>query len=92
MAHELSVNKETMRKLVVEDIGQKSIKKKKVHQLNPSIRTKRRVRSKALLQQFAPGSQEQILFSDDIIFTFEEAWNRQNDRIFSTSSKQSQKT
>ena len=86
MAREFSVNHETMRKLVVEDLGLKSFKRKKVHHLNPSIRTKRLVRSKALLQRFAPGAQDQILFSDEKIFTIEEAWNRQNDRILATSS------
>ncbi|KAI6646057.1 Transposase [Oopsacas minuta] len=65
MVRELSVNHETMRKLVVEDLGLKSFKRKKVHHLNPSIRTKRLARSKALLQGFAPGAQEQILFSDE---------------------------
>ncbi|KAI6651346.1 Transposase [Oopsacas minuta] len=85
MARELSVNHETMRKLVFEDLGLKSFKRKKVHYLNSSIRTKRLARSKALLQRLAPGTQNQILFSDEKIFTFEEAWNRQNDRIFATS-------
>ncbi|KAI6651224.1 Transposase [Oopsacas minuta] len=56
MARELSVNHETMRKLVVEDLGLKSFKRKKVHHHNPSIRTKKLARSKALLQRFAPGA------------------------------------
>ncbi|KAI6648604.1 Transposase [Oopsacas minuta] len=86
MARELSVNHETMRKLVVEDLGLKSFKRKTVHHLNPSIRTKRLARSKTLLQRFAPGAQDQILFSEEKFFTIEEAWNRQNDRILATSS------
>ncbi|KAI6660762.1 Transposase [Oopsacas minuta] len=86
MAREISVNHETMRKLVFEDLGLKSFKRKKVHHLNLSIRTKRLARSKALLQRFAPGAQDQILFSDEKIFRIEEAWNRQNDRILATSS------
>ncbi|KAI6647157.1 Transposase [Oopsacas minuta] len=72
MANELSVNHETMRKLVVEDLGLKSFKRKKVHHLNPSIRTKKLVRSKSLLQRSAPGAQDNILFSDEKIFTIEE--------------------
>ena len=86
MAREFSVNHETMRKLVVEDLELKSFKIKKVHHLNQSIRTKRLVRSEALLQRFAPGVKDQILLSDEKIFTIEEAWNRQNDRILATSS------
>ncbi|KAI6646058.1 Transposase [Oopsacas minuta] len=86
MVRELSVYHEMIRKKVVEDLGLKSFKRKKIHHLNPSIRTKRLARSKALLQGFAPGAQEQILFSDEKIFTNEEAWNRQNDRILATSS------
>ena len=76
-----------MRKLVCEDLGLKSLKRKKVHHLNQSIRAKRLERSKVLLQRFARGTECQILFSDEKIFTVEEASNSQNDRILARSSK-----
>ena len=88
MAREFSVNHETMRKLVVEDLKLKSFKRKKVHHLNESIRNKRLVRSKALLKRFAEEDQNWILFSDEKIFTVEEATNSQNDRILASSWKE----
>ena len=76
-----------MRKLVTEDLGLKSFKRTKAHNLNDSIRAKGLERCKALLQRFAPGSEEQILFSDEKIFTVEEVTNSQNDRILSKRSR-----
>ena len=78
MAREFSVNHKTMRKLVVEDLKLKSFKRKKINHLNESIRTKRIVRSKAFLKRFVEEDQNWILFSDEKIFTIEEAINSQN--------------
>ncbi|KAI6658279.1 Transposase [Oopsacas minuta] len=79
MSREFCVNHETMRKLVVEDLGMKSYKRKNVHHLNDSIRRKRLERCIQLKARFAPGTEDQILFSDEKLFTVEEASNRQND-------------
>ncbi|KAI6648149.1 Transposase [Oopsacas minuta] len=85
MARELSVNHETMKKLVVEDLWLRSFTRKKVHHLNPSIQTKKLVISKALLQRFVLGPKTRRS-SQVIIFTGKEACNRLNDRILATSS------
>ncbi|KAI6660229.1 hypothetical protein LOD99_10465 [Oopsacas minuta] len=84
MSREFCVNHETMRKLVVEDLGMKSYKRKNVHHLNDSIRRKRLERCIQLKARFAPGTEDQILFSDEKLFTVEEASNRQNDRILAS--------
>ena len=41
---------------------------------------------KVLVRRFAPGSENQILFSDEKLFTVEEATNTQNDRILARCS------
>ena len=87
MARDFSVNHETMRKLVTEDLGLKSFKRTKAHNLNDSIRAKRLERCKALLRRFAPGSEEQILFSDEKIFTVKEVTNSQTDKTLSKRSR-----
>ncbi|KAI6650827.1 Transposase [Oopsacas minuta] len=76
-----------MRKLVVEDLGMKSYKRKNIHHLNDSIRRKRLERCIQLNARFAPGTEDQILFSDEKLFTVEEANNRQNDRILASRSQ-----
>ncbi|KAI6648985.1 Transposase [Oopsacas minuta] len=86
-SREFCVNHETMRKLVVEDLGMKSYKRKNVHHLNDSIRRKRLERCIQLKARFAPGTEDQILFSDEKLFTVEEASNRQNDRILASRSQ-----
>ncbi|KAI6647167.1 Transposase [Oopsacas minuta] len=87
MSREFCVNHETMRKLVVEDLGMKSYKRKNVHHLNDSIHHKRLERCILLKARFAPGTEDQILFSDEKLFTVEEASNRQNDRILASRSQ-----
>ncbi|KAI6654040.1 hypothetical protein LOD99_2887 [Oopsacas minuta] len=87
MSREFCVNHETMRKLVVEDLGMKSYKRNNVHHLNDSIRRKRLERCIQLKARFAPGTEDQILFSDEKLFTVEEASIRQNDRILASRSQ-----
>ncbi|KAI6653971.1 MhmaT1 transposase [Oopsacas minuta] len=87
MAKELEINRESLRKLVHQDLGLKSLKRKTVHHLTPSIRQKRLERCKGFLRRLGTQDFEKILFSDEKLFTVEEATNRQNDRILSTTAK-----
>ena len=86
MALESSVNHETIRKLVREHLGLKSSKRKAVPHLSETIIFKRLEISKALLRRVGPEIQENILFSDEKIFTIEEVTNSQNDRILAKTS------
>ncbi|KAI6656228.1 hypothetical protein LOD99_1561 [Oopsacas minuta] len=65
MSREFCVNHETMRELVVEDLGMKSNKRENVHHLNDSIRRKPLERCTQLKARFAPWTEDQILFSDE---------------------------
>ena len=76
MAKELGVNRESLRKLVHYDLGLKSLKRKTVHHLTPALRKKRLERCRGLLRRLALGDDEKILFSDEKLFTVEEATNR----------------
>ncbi|KAI6652501.1 Transposase [Oopsacas minuta] len=87
MSREFCVNHKMMRKLVVEDLGMMFYKMKNVHHLNDSIHRKRLERCIQLKARFAPGTEDQILFSDEKLFTVEEASNRQNDRILASRSQ-----
>ena len=53
--------------------------------MTPQIRQKRTVRSKGLLERHAVYGADNILFSDEKLFTIEEALNSQNDRIITSS-------
>ena len=50
------------------------------------IREKRKLRSKILLNRLANQGLERIVFSDEKLFTIEEATNTQNDRILAKTS------
>ncbi|KAI6658827.1 MhmaT1 transposase [Oopsacas minuta] len=87
MAKELEIKRESLRKLIHQDLGLKSLKRKTVHHLTPSICQKGLERWKGLLQRLGTEDFEKIIFSDEKLFTVEEATNRQNDRILSTTAK-----
>ena len=86
MAVELNISRESVRTIVKRDLGLFPYKKRKVHFISAKIKEKRLARSKALLSRFASFGLDEILFSDEKIFTVEQAYNRQNDRILSSSA------
>ena len=68
-----------------ERFGPISLKKRKVHFISAKIKEKRLARSKALLARFTSFVLDEVLFSDEKFFMVEQAYNRQNDRILSSS-------
>jgi hypothetical protein len=86
MTAELDVNRESIRCLIRKDLGLFPFKRHRVHHLNASIRDKRLIRSKALLRRLAKINAENVLWSDEKLFTIEESTNRQNDCILSSTS------
>ena len=54
------------------------------HLLTPSLKGIRRLRAKQLLVQYAE-KHRNILFTDEKIFTIEEHFNKQNDRVYAHS-------
>ena len=67
MARDFSVSHESVRKVVRNDLGLKSLKRHTVHHLTPALRQKRFQRSKNLLARLAVGAENKILFSDEKI-------------------------
>ncbi|KAI6647472.1 hypothetical protein LOD99_12468 [Oopsacas minuta] len=60
-------------------------KRKKVHFLSELVKTKRLLRSKALLARHATCRLENIIFTDEKIFTIAEATDVENYRVISTA-------
>lgn len=56
------------------------------HLLTPKLKKIRRERAKALLARHDGNWYKKILFTDEKIFTIEQKFNRQNDRVYATSS------
>ena len=63
MARDFSVSHESVRKIVLNDLGLKSLKRHTVHHLTPALRQKRYQRSRKLLARLAVGAENNILFS-----------------------------
>ncbi|KAI6648091.1 hypothetical protein LOD99_11900 [Oopsacas minuta] len=85
MALDLKVSRCAMTKIVKRDLGMSSFKRKKVHFLSQLVKEKRVARCKGALGRYAVENLEKILFSDEKIFTIQEATNVQNDRILASS-------
>lgn len=77
MSRGFCANYRRMRKLAVEDMGMKSFKKENEHLPNESISSSQPEWCKQLRTRFAPGTEDQIPFSD-------ESCSQWNDCIFSS--------
>jgi len=84
MAREMSVSEGSMRNIVKQHLHLKSLKRKHAQFLTPRTRQLRLERSKALLQQFTDVDVDNIMFTDEKLFTIEASSNQQNDRILAT--------
>ena len=85
IASEIKISRES-RTIVKRDLGLFPYKRRKVHFTSAAIKQKRLARSKILRDRFASHGLDQIIFSDEKLFTVEQALNTQNDRILSSSS------
>ena len=81
MAAQLKINRETVRICIKNKLHLFPYRRQKVHYLNNDIRKKRVERCKRLKHRLAGENLANVLWSDEKIFTIEEATNRQNDRI-----------
>jgi transposase len=88
-AQEIHVNRETVRQIAKMELHCKAYKLQEVHLLTPKMKQVRLTRSKGLLQLDAVRQWERIVFSDEKIFTIEQALNRQNDRIWAADNSAS---
>ncbi|KAI6652925.1 MhmaT1 transposase [Oopsacas minuta] len=81
MTKELKISRGSLQNIVRRDLGLSSFKRRKVHFITDQIKRKRLSRSKGLLSRFATQGLDRVLFSDEKLFTVEQASNRQNDII-----------
>ena len=85
MALELKVSRCSIAKVVKRDLEMRSFKRKRVHFLTPLVKKKMMASCKGVLGWYAVENLDRILFSDEKIFTVQQASNRQNDRILARS-------
>jgi len=58
------------------------------HLLTPALKEIRQTRTERLLQWHAENGHENTLFTDEKIFTIEEQYNRQKDKICGQTSRE----
>ena len=85
LAKVLGISETSMRRILRKDLRTWPYKKRKVHGLTEKAKEKRLVRSKELLERHANGEFENLVFSDEKLFSVEETFNRQNNRIYALS-------
>ena len=86
MAKETKMSARTMGRLVHEDLKMSSFTLQKRQSLSANVKQKRLDRSKVLLNELKRGTAGETVWSDEKIFTVEQAHNRRNDRILAKKS------
>ncbi|KAI6660612.1 hypothetical protein LOD99_10389 [Oopsacas minuta] len=86
MAAEVHISKGSMQNLVKNELDFRSYKRKTVHFLSETIKLKRLSRSKGLLTRLEIENLDRFLFSDEKLFSIEQATNKQNDTILAPNS------
>ena len=79
VARETGINRESVRRIVKNELGLKPYKLQKVQLLTEKMKEIRVQRSQLLLKRAAG---QDVLFTDEKIFTIEAVHNHQNDRIW----------
>uniref|UniRef100_A0A914XBE1 Transposase n=1 Tax=Plectus sambesii TaxID=2011161 RepID=A0A914XBE1_9BILA len=85
VAKEIIVNRGTVRQMAKNVMKLKAYKLQKAHLLTDHLRQVRLQRSKALLQLDATWHWETMVFLDEKIFTLEQQFNSQYDRLWSAN-------
>lgn len=87
MAREMNVATRTMSRVLRSDLGLKALRRSTGQFLTAQLKKQRVVKSRALLKRYAQNGHRKILFTDEKIFTIEEQFNRQNDRVYAPDAK-----
>lgn len=88
LALQMGLSRSTVKRVLNEDLGLRAYRKKTGHRLNARLMNLRLKRCRALLKQYAGKKCREILFSDEKIFTVEESYNKQNDKVYAHSSEE----
>lgn len=83
LAKSTGISKSSTHRILKNVLHLKAYKLKKANALDDNNKATRLDRCKAMKRRFANGRHRSILFSDEKIFTIEQAYNSQNDRIWS---------
>jgi hypothetical protein len=77
-----------MSRLIRDDLHMRVHCRSKRHILTPALKAIRWTRAEHLLQWHAENRHENILFTDEKIFTIKEQYNHQNNKIFAQTSRE----
>ena len=88
MAREMNISKRSMSRLLSEDLGLRAYRRRTGHYLDARLKNQRVLKCRRLLQRYAHNGHRRILFTDEKIFTIEESFNRQNDKVINLSGSQ----
>ncbi|TLL55228.1 helix-turn-helix domain-containing protein, partial [Acinetobacter baumannii] len=82
LALQMGLSRTTVKRVLNEDLGLRAYRRKTGHRLNARLMDLRLKRCRALLKRYAGKKYREILFSDEKIFTVEESYNKQNDKVY----------
>lgn len=82
LAIQMKVSRGTLKNALKEDLGVRAMRRGTFHMMTQQQQKNRVTRCRALLRWHAGESHRRILFTDEKIFTVEENFKRQNDRIY----------
>lgn len=91
MAREMNISKRSMSRLLSEDLGLRAYRRRTGHYLDARLKNQRVLKCRRLLQRHAHNGHRRILFTDEKIFTIEESFNRQNDKVYASTSQEARK-
>lgn len=85
MALQTNISRISVNRILKYDLKVRAYSRRKVHYLNDRLKTLRLNRCRQLLRRH---DHKKILFTDEKIFTVEEKFNRQNDKVYAKSLKE----
>ncbi|RVE44681.1 hypothetical protein evm_010700 [Chilo suppressalis] len=88
LALQMGLSRTIVKRVLNEDLGLRAYRRKTGHRLNVRLMDVRLKRCRALLKRYAGKKYREILFSDEKIYTVEESYNTQNDKVYAHSSEE----
>ncbi|EYC39473.1 hypothetical protein Y032_0655g1201 [Ancylostoma ceylanicum] len=82
---EMGISRSSMMRIVKDYLKLKAYKRNKCHFLTEDAKKKRKDRCQKLLRRIQGGLHRLIVFTDEKVFTVEQAFNKQNDRVYARS-------
>lgn len=91
LAKQMKISRRTLARIINEDLGLRALKKHTGQLLTPQLKELRFKRSKELYRLYGKEFYKRILFTDEKVFTIEEKFNPQNDRVYARTSQDAQR-